>query len=92
MSVIISGKPLEPAKPPKKKKSGHTKAKAYLGSLNEPGRFRIANWMAILNLSHSAIYERWKHHFYYDHPLPPPDGYDPRPYWHTETVLKYIQG
>ena len=72
-----------------KKKSGHTKAKEYHGTLNQPGRFRVANWMFLLNISHSAFYARMK--YYHKYPLPQPDGTDGRPYWSTSTVLTYMQ-
>jgi hypothetical protein len=92
MAVLINGKPLTPAAPPKQKKPkyGHTKARPYQGSLNEPGRFRIANWMSLLNISHSALYARMK--YFHRYPLPPADGCDGRPFWNTETVRNYLNG
>lgn len=90
MAILINGKPLVMAAPSKHKKtkSGHTTAKPYRGSLNEPGRFRVANWMSLLDISHSALYARMK--YYHKYPLPPADGHDPRPFWNTETVRKYL--
>lgn len=90
MAVTINGKPFKPAKTPKKKKSGHTQPKPYHGSLNEPGRFRVANWLHLLNIAHSTFYVRLNYK-YHKYPVPQPDGHDPNPYWHTATVLKYNQ-
>lgn len=72
-----------------KKKTGHTKPKPYHGSLDVPGRFRVAHWLHLLGISHSAFYARLKP--YHRYPLPKPDGDDGRPYWNTDTVLKYMQ-
>jgi hypothetical protein len=90
MAIFINGKPFTPPIHPKKKKSGHTKARPYPGSLDEPGRFRVANWMYILNRSHSAVYARLNPH--HRHPLPPPDGHDPNPFWHISTVRTHCKG
>lgn len=94
MAIIVNGKPFTPDGKShtlvvhhKKSKRGHTKARAYPGSLDEPGRFRVANWMYILNRSHSAVYERLKPH--HKHALPAPDGHDPNPFWDTSTVRNY---
>jgi hypothetical protein len=57
MAITMNGKPLTLVKP-KKKKSTHLKAETYTGSFTEPGKFRKANWMYYLNLSHSAIHAR----------------------------------
>lgn len=95
MAITINGHTtsnagIKTAVPGKKAKSGHTQAKPYQGSLDDPGRFRVANWLALLNLSHSAFYARLKD--YHKFPLPQPDGFDGRPYWDTATVTKYLQG
>lgn len=90
MTVTINGKSITMTSPPKKS-STHTKARPYRGSLSEPGRFRISNWMYILNMSHSAFYERLKRPYKYKHPVPSPDGKDPRPYWNTETVRAFLE-
>ena len=82
--------PTSPECAGKKSRSGHTQPKPYPGSLSDPGRFRVANWLALLNLSHSAFYARLR--YYHKHPIPPPDGHDPRPFWRTETVRQFLQG
>lgn len=95
MSIIINGVEVNagqslPTTPERvRRKSGHTQPKSYCGSLHEPGRFRVSNWLHLLNISHSAFYARLR--YFHKYPVPPPDGHDPRPYWHTTTVLEYIQ-
>jgi len=49
----------------KKSKSGHTQPKPYKGYLEFPGRVRVANWLHLLNISHSAFYARLKHYHKY---------------------------
>jgi hypothetical protein len=77
---------LENAAPAPRRSQGHTKPRAPLISLHEPGRLYVANLMAIYGLSHSALYERLR-----DGRLPAPDGRDGRrPYWSTDTVLAHL--
>lgn len=65
-------------------------AKAPIISLDQPGRLRMANLMAIFACSHTTIYQRIKRGEF-----PKPDGYDlphrpvgkqGRPYWNTATI------
>lgn len=66
---------------------GHTKAKPPSISLNEPGRLRVCNLLALFGVSHSTLYTRLKAGDY-----PPPDGYDRKsPYWKTSTVKKLLE-
>lgn len=79
-----------------KKRSRAVKAKAPLISLDQPGRLRMANLMAIFSCSHTTIYQRIK-----TGEFPKPDGYDwpnqptgkqGRPYWNTETIRMRLEG
>lgn len=90
IKLFISGVAVSaPAKTKeKRKRTGHIEPQAFAGSLDEPGKVRVANLMAMLDLSHSALYERMK-----KHKVPPPDGYDgspERPYWHTSTIKAFV--
>ena len=87
MAITINGKLSSPAIPIKRKKSGHTKARAPQISLNEPGRLRVAHLMALFSLSHSALYARIKLHRF-----PEADGRDPRPFWKTDTIRRVLEG
>lgn len=65
---------------------GHTKARAPLIKLDQPGRLRVAHLMALYGVSHSTIYQRIS-----DGAYPKPDGYDGRcPFWKTETIRNHI--
>jgi len=102
MSVTIKGKfipkmiatPFVPAKPIKKK-STHVIEQCYLGSFTEPGKFRVANWMYYLDLSHSAVRERMRP--YSRRRIPPPDGKDgsvgkkTKEWWHPATAFEYLK-
>lgn len=66
------------------------KAKAPVISLDQPGRLRMANLMALFSCSHTTLYARIK-----TGEFPEPDGHDwptrpagkqGRPYWNTSTV------
>ncbi|AMM14937.1 hypothetical protein AX768_13360 [Burkholderia sp. PAMC 28687] len=73
-----------PAKP--KRKSWNVQPKAPLISLDQPGYIRNANFQALLgNLSSPAFFQRRKKGL-----IPPPDGFDPRPFWRTETVKAFL--
>jgi hypothetical protein len=69
-----------------KRRSGNVKPIPPAISLDQPGRIRTANFQALLGgLSSPAFYQRMKKGL-----VPPHDGYDPRPYWKTETVKKFL--
>lgn len=92
MAVYIKGKPLTAAEKPivklKVKKSGHTKPKAPVISLDQPGRLRVAHVMSLLGVGHSTLYEGMRLKRY-----PRPDGYDGKiPYFLTETIRKFLRG
>ena len=72
---------------PKKSNAGHTRAKAPAIPLDQPGRLRVANVIALLGISHSTLYAGIQSGRY-----PQPDGYDGRmPYWENETILALLQ-
>ena len=80
ITIIQSG-------PHKARRSGHTLPKAYPSTLDQPGRVRIAHFQCFLGgISHSALYVRIARGL-----IPKPDGRDPRPYWRTETVRKFLE-
>lgn len=69
-------------------KNGHTKAKSPLIDMNQNGRYRVCNLMAIFNVSHSTLYAGFKSGRY-----PKADGYDGRmPFWNTKTILLFLHG
>lgn len=68
------------------KRSGHTHPRQPVISLDQPGRLRVANLMAILNVSHSTLYAGIKSGRY-----PYPDGKDGSfPYWSTVTIKAFL--
>lgn len=68
------------------RKSGHTKPLPPTIALDQPGRLRVANVMALLGVSHSTLYAGLKSGRY-----PAPDGYDgPMPYWLTATIRDFL--
>lgn len=68
------------------KKTGHTRPRPPLTDIGGPGRQRVANWLALLNVSHSTFCSRVKNKVY-----PQPDGHDGRfPWWHNETVRNFL--
>jgi len=80
----------------RKAQSRAVKAKAPVISLDQPGRLRMANLMAVFNCSHTTIYQRIK-----TGEFPKPDGYDwpsrpvgkqGRPYWNTATIRGRLEG
>lgn len=86
MGITINGQAITSATPRKTWRSGHTKAQAPIISLDQPGRLRVGHLMALLSLSHSALYVRLGNR------VPKPDGRDPRPYWNTGTIKLFLQG
>jgi hypothetical protein len=71
----------------KRKKTGHTRPRQPLISLDQEGRLRVANLLAILNVSHSTFSAGVKSGRY-----PPPDGYDRKmPWWSTTTVRPLVK-
>ena len=64
------------------KKSGHTRPKAPIISLDQPGRLRVAHLLSLLSVSHSTLYAGIKSGRY-----PKPDGIDGKiPFWNTSTI------
>lgn len=86
MPITINRKTLQQSAPPHKKSNGHTRAKAPLVNLSEPGRLRVSNVMALLNISHSTLYAGIKTGRY-----PSSDGRDGKfPYWKTNTIKEFL--
>ncbi|SFM42791.1 hypothetical protein SAMN05421863_102827 [Nitrosomonas communis] len=72
----------------KSTRSGHTQPKAPLVPLEQEGRLRVANWLALLGVCHSTFIKGVKSGRY-----PKPDGYDGRfPYWRNETARRFLIG
>lgn len=68
------------------KRNGHTRAKAPIISLDQPGRLRVAHLLSLLSASHSRLYEGIKSGRY-----PKPDGYDGKiPFWNTATIKLFL--
>ena len=62
-------------------------AQAPIIAIDQPGRLRFANLMALLGVSHQTIYTRIK-----AGTIPPPDGYDgTRPFWYTATLRPLLE-
>lgn len=60
---------------------------APLISLNQPGRLRFANLMALFGISHQTLYKRMK-----EGVIPQPDGHDgPHPFWYTATIRPLLE-
>jgi hypothetical protein len=75
-------------KEPKAIKSGHTKPKVPIVPLDQPGRLRVSNMMAILNVGHSTFMQGVKSGRY-----PPPDGRDGSfLFWNNSTGKKCLIG
>jgi predicted DNA-binding transcriptional regulator AlpA len=87
MAITINRKAVESAiVPAPKKKNGHTRAKAPLIDLSEPGRLRVAHLLALLGVSHSTFYSGTKTGRY-----PKADGKDGNfPYWKTSTIKRFL--
>jgi predicted DNA-binding transcriptional regulator AlpA len=67
---------------------GHVLPKAPEIDINNPGRLRTANVLAICGISHSTLYSRMAALSF-----PKPDGKDGGLlYWNTATIREYLQG
>ena len=76
----------EDEEPKRKKHNGHTKAVVPLISLDQPGWLKVCHVMSLLHVGHSTLYQGMQSNRY-----PKPDGKDGnRPYWHTETIRKFL--
>lgn len=63
------------------------KPKKPVTALDQPGRQRVANLMAIYNVSHATIH-RWRK----TGELPPPDLYVGRtPLWNNSTIKAHLE-
>jgi hypothetical protein len=79
---------------PPGRQRGHTAPRAPVISLDQPGRLRVANLLAILGISHATLYAGLK-----PKPgetttrYPKPDGRDGKfPYWKTSTLREFLDG
>jgi|SRR5579862_1061844 len=88
MAITVNGEPISPKPTPPRKKCGHTEPQSPTFSLNELGhKVRIANFQWFMGqMSHSAFHARQTRGF-----IPPPDGYDKRPFWWSQTVAHYLK-
>lgn len=85
-SVTTENAP-EAATGTKRKNSGHTRPRKPEIDLNQLGRLRVANMLAILNVSHATFYAGLKTGRY-----PSPDGRDGSfPYWMTSTIRAFLE-
>lgn len=72
--------------PLKRKSTGHTRPRPPTIDMYAPGRVRVANLMALLDVSHSTLYKRIA-----DGKFPEPDDRDGRiPFWYTSTILPLV--
>lgn len=88
MAITINrkAKAEESAPAPVNKRSGHTRAKAPLINLSEPGRLRVAHLLALLGVSHTTFYSGTKSGRY-----PKADGKDGNfPFWKTSTIKRFL--
>lgn len=86
MSITKQGHPRAQPKP-RAPSRGHTRPRQPTIGLDQIGRLRVANMLAILNVSHSTLYAGLKSGRY-----PPPDGRDGgMPFWNTATVKKFLE-
>lgn len=86
VSKFVKQKSANPLSPPAKRSSGHTKAKAPIISLSQPGRLRVAHVMSLLAVSHSTFYAGVRSGRY-----PQPDGHDGKlPFWNTATLHAFL--
>ena len=74
---------------------GHTAPRAPIISLDQPGRLRLANVIALLGISHSTfcagLKPRKKGDVIVPRRYPPPDGYDGKfPWWRTDTIKAFL--
>ena len=89
MSVSFKSKSpavITPAKAKANRRVFNTQPRAPTISLDEPGLLRACHFQALLgDMSQGAFYQRRKKGL-----IPPPDGFDPRPFWRTSTVKAYL--
>lgn len=86
MSITKHGHP-NPQQSPKAPSRGHTRPRQPTIGLDQMGRLRVANLLAIFNVSHSTLYAGFKSGRY-----PPPDGQDGSfPFWMTSTIKTFLE-
>lgn len=73
--------------PRPKKQRGHVSPRRPLIDLNQPGKLRTAEVMALEGSSHSTIYAKMKKGLF-----PLPDGNDGTNYWNTSTMRNRLNG
>lgn len=71
----------------KKMQRGHVLPRRPLIDLDQPGRLRTGEVMALEGISHSGLYAKMKKGLF-----PLPDGNDGRNYWNTSTIRTRYNG
>lgn len=67
-------------------KSGHTRPRAPMISLDQAGRLRVAHLLCLFSVSHATFYKRLQKGLY-----PAPDGRDGKmPFWSTATIRAFL--
>lgn len=85
--IRIPAKTVSQTAPVQHKQSGHTRARPPMIGLDQPGRLRVGNLMAIFNVSHATLYAGLKTGRY-----PSPDGRDGKfPYWNTSSIRNFLE-
>ena len=73
--------------PTKRREPQRVRARAPRISLEQSGRLRASNLLAVLGISHSTLYTGLKIGRY-----PKPDGRDGKmPFWHTQTIREFLK-
>lgn len=76
------------SKSTQRNRRGHTKPRAPVIGLDQPGRLRVAHLLALFSCSHATLYSRLR-----DGRYPKQDGYDGRfPYWNCATIKSFLEG
>lgn len=70
----------------RKGQRGHVLPRPPVIDLNQPGRLRTANILALVGISHATLYARMR-----SGAIPRPDGKDGGLlYWKTQTIKEYL--
>ncbi|MGF6905343.1 hypothetical protein [Paraburkholderia sp. GAS348] len=82
------------AKPRRGPRTGNTKPRPVMVSLDQPGRLRVGHLLTLLSISSVTLYKGLNLN---DDPArpylyPKPDGYMGRsPYWNTRTIREFLE-
>jgi hypothetical protein len=69
----------------KHRSNANTRPRPLTFDLNQPGYVRVGHWLTLLCVSAPVFYKRLK-----KGQIPPADGSDGRPFWHTSTVREFL--